>query len=389
MSASLIRDWAASTPEMLAVFGDEALVGAALAFETALARALAAEGLLSEAAADVIAEACAMPLADAATLAREAAHAGTLAIPLVRRIRARVAASHPEFADAVHRGATSQDVADTALMMMSREAGELVDADLRRLRSALAGLTRRHVATPMLGRTLLQGAMPITFGLKTAGWMLGVEEARARFARELEEALRLQLGGAAGTLAGLCGRGTAISKRMGAALGLAPAITPWHSRRDAVAGLGCALALVTCAVGKIARDISLLSQGEVGEVREPRVDGRGGSSAMAHKRNPTGCQVALSAAIRAPGLAATLLSAMPQEHERGLGGWQAEGPVIVDLFELAHGAIGAMAPVVEGLEVSVAAMARNLAKAGVGSDTGESEGLARRALAAIAAAEAA
>jgi 3-carboxy-cis,cis-muconate cycloisomerase len=389
VSASLIRDWAASTPEMLAVFGDEALIRASLAFETALARALAAEGLIPNAAAEVIAEACATPPADAATLAREAAHAGTLAIPLVRRIRARVAASHPEFADAVHRGATSQDVADTALMMMSREAGELVDADLRRLRSALAGLTRRHVATPMLGRTLLQGAMPITFGLKTAGWMLGVEEARARFARELEEALRLQLGGAAGTLAGLCGRGTAISKRMGAALGLAPAITPWHSRRDAVAGLGCALALVTCGVAKIARDISLLSQGEVGEVREPRVEGRGGSSAMAHKRNPTGCQVALSAAIRAPGLAATLLSAMPQEHERGLGGWQAEGPVIVDLFELAHGAIGAMAPVVERLEVSEAAMARNLAWAGVGSDTGESEALARRALAAIAATEAA
>jgi 3-carboxy-cis,cis-muconate cycloisomerase len=374
---------------MLAIFGDESLIAAALAFETALARALAAESLIPKAAADAIVEACATRLADAATLADEAAHAGTLAIPLVRRIRARVAESHPEYADAVHRGATSQDVADTALMLMSREAGKLVDADLRRLRRALAELTRRHAATPMLGRTLLQGAMPITFGLKTAGWMLGVEEARTRFAREREDALRLQLGGAAGTLAGLGGRGTAIAKRMGAALGLAPAITPWHSRRDAVAGLGCALALVTCAVGKIARDVSLLSQWEVDEAREPRVKGRGGSSTMPHKRNPTGCQIALSAAIRAPGLAATLLVALPQEHERGLGGWQAEGPVVVELFELAHGAIVAMAPVVEGLEVSEARMARNLAAAAVGSDTGESEALARRALAAIAAVEAA
>ncbi|HLZ82613.1 MAG TPA: 3-carboxy-cis,cis-muconate cycloisomerase [Caulobacteraceae bacterium] len=388
MSASLIRDWAATTPEMLAAFGDEALIGAALAFEIALARAMAAEGLIPAAAADAIAEACATPPGDAANLAREAAHAGALAIPLVRRIRARVADAHPEFADAVHRGATSQDVADTALMLMSREAGKHVDADLLRLRTALAGLTRRHAATPMLGRTLMQPAMPITFGLKTAGWMLGVEESRARFARERDAALRLQLGGPAGTLAGFRGRGTAVSKRMAAALGLAPAITPWHSRRDTVAGLGCALALVTCAVGKIARDISLLSQAEVGEAREPRVEGRGGSSSMAHKRNPTGCQVALSAAIRAPGLASTLLSAMPQEHERGLGGWQAEGPVLVELFELAHGAISAMAAVIGGLEVSERAMARNLAAAGVGSDTGEAEALAHRALAAIAATEA-
>ena len=384
--SSLIRDQARSTPEMLAAFGDEALIAASLAFETALGRALAAEGLISAAAGEAIAEACASPPADVATLAREAAHAGTLAIPLVKRLRARVAKSHPEFADAVHRGATSQDVADTALILMSRNAGELVDADLRRLVSSLAELTRRHAATPMLGRTLMQSAMPITFGLKTAGWMLGVEEARARFARERDEALRLQFGGPAGTLGGLGGRGTPIAKRLAASLGLAPAITPWHSRRDTVAGLGCALALVTCGVGKIARDVSLLSQGEVGEAREPRVEGRGGSSAMAHKRNPTGCQIALSAAIRAPGLAATLLSAMPAEHERGLGGWQTEGPVLVDLFELAHGAICAMATVIEGLEVSEAAMARNLAAAEVGSDTGESEALARRALAAVGAA---
>ena len=388
MSVSLIRDWAASTPEMIAAFGDEALIAAALAFEAALAGALAAEGLIPPAAAEAIAEACATPPTDAVTLAREAAHAGTLAIPLVRRIRERVAENHPEFAEAVHRGATSQDVEDTALMMMSRVAGEYIDADLRRLRGALEDLTRLHAATPMLGRTLLQAAMPITFGLKTAGWMLGVEEARARFARERDDALRLQIGGAAGTLASLGGRGGAIAKRMGAALGLAPAITPWHSRRDAVAGLGCALALVTCGVGKIARDVSLLSQGEVGEAREPRVEGRGGSSAMPHKRNPTGCRVALSAAIRTPGLASSLLSAMPQEHERGLGGWQAEGPVLAELFELTHGAIRAMAEVIEGLEVSEAAMARNLAAAGVGLDTAESEALARRALAAVAAAEA-
>jgi len=372
---------------MVATFGDDALIAAALAFEAALARALAAEGLISAAAADAIAAACATPLADPATLAREAAHAGTLAIPLVRRLRERVAERHPEVAAAVHRGATSQDVADTALMLMSGAAGDLIEAEVRRLLHALAALTRRHAATPMLGRTLLQGAAPITFGLKTAGWMLGLEAGRSRFARERVDALRLQFGGASGTLAGLDGRGTAIADRMAADLGLAPAVIPWHARREGLAALGAALALVVGAVGKIARDISLLAQGEVAEAREPQVTGRGGSSVMAHKRNPTGCQVALSAAIRAPGLAATLLAALPQEHERGLGGWQAEAPVLAELFELAHGALRALAPVIEGLEVDEAAMARNLAAAGVGFDTGESEALVRRALSALGKAE--
>jgi 3-carboxy-cis,cis-muconate cycloisomerase len=385
--SSLIRDLAASTPEMLETFGDQALIAAAEAFEVALARALAAEGLILPAAAEAIAEACATPLADAAILAREAAHAGTLAIPLVRRLRERVAAGHPQFADAAHRGATSQDVADTALMLASRAGAELIEAGLQRLLRGLAVLSRRHAATPMLGRTLLQGAAPITFGLKTAGWMLGVEEARVRFAAERAAALRLQFGGASGTLAGLGGRGTAVADRMAAALGLAPAVTPWHSRREAVAALGAALAIVTGAVGKIARDVSLLSQDEVAEAREPKVEGRGGSSAMAHKRNPTGCQVALSAAVRAPGLAATLLAALPQEHERGLGGWQAEGAVLAELFGVAHGAISAIAPVIEGLEVDEASMRRNLAAAGVGADTGESEALVMRALNAVGAAE--
>jgi len=372
---------------MVATFGDDALIAAALAFEAALARALAAEGLISAAAADAIAAACATPLADPATLAREAAHAGTLAIPLVRRLRERVAERHPEVAAAVHRGATSQDVADTALMLMSGAAGDLIEAEVRRLLHALAALTRRHAATPMLGRTLLQGAAPITFGLKTAGWMLGLEAGRSRFARERVDALRLQFGGASGTLAGLDGRGTAIADRMAADLGLAPAVIPWHARREALAALGAALALVVGAVGKMARDISLLAQGEVAEAREPEIAGRGGSSVMAHKRNPTGCQVALSAAIRAPGLAATLLAALPQEHERGLGGWQAEAPVLAELFELAHGALRALAPVIEGLEVDEAAMARNLAAAGVGFDSGESEALVRRALAVVGKAE--
>jgi 3-carboxy-cis,cis-muconate cycloisomerase len=175
----------------------------------------------------------------------------------------------------------------------------------------------------------------------------------------------------------------AVAARVAERVGLGLPRLPWHARREAMAGLGAALAILTGAAGKMARDLSLLAQGEVAEAFEPRVAGRGGSSAMAHKRNPTGCQVALSAALRAPGLAATLLAGLPQEHERGLGGWQAEGPVISDIFILAHGAVAAMAEVAEGMEVDTAAMARNLAAAGVGADTGASALLVQRALAAL------
>jgi 3-carboxy-cis,cis-muconate cycloisomerase len=233
----------------------------------------------------------------------------------------------------------------------------------------------------MLGRTLMQAAQPITFGLKASQWLLAVDEASGRLNREQAGALVLQFGGAVGALAGLSGKGQAVAERLAADLGLAVAPLSWHARRNTVAGLGCALAIVTAALGKIARDIALLAQTEVAEAFEPRVAGRGGSSIMAHKRNPTGCQVALSAALRAPGLAATLLIALPQEHERSLGGWQAEGPVLAELFQLAHGAAAAMAPVIEGLEVDTSAMARNLASADVGDDIGDAEAMVARALA--------
>lgn len=374
---SLLRDRPASTPEMLAVFGDEALLKAALAFEAQLALAQGELGLIPQADAEAIAAACAQSF-DIAELAEAAAHAGTLAIPLVERLRARVSPS--EAAARVHKGATSQDLADTALMLQARDGAVLVRRDAARLAVALAALARAHKATPMLGRTLLQAALPITFGLKVSTWLSGVSAASDRFERETS-AIRLQFGGATGSRAGLGGQGGALAEQLGARLGLAPAL-PWHAERQGLAGLASSLAILTGAVGKIAGDIALMAQVEVGEAFEPRQAGRGGSSAMAHKRNPTGCQVALSAAIRAPHLAATIVSALPQQHERGLGGWQAEAPVLADLFQLAHGALAAMLTVVEGLEVDTARMAANLAAAQVGTDTGESQALVDQALAA-------
>jgi 3-carboxy-cis,cis-muconate cycloisomerase len=375
---SLIRDLAASTQQMLEAFGDEALLAAALAFERELAAAEAAEGLLTAEEADAIAAACA-DLPDIDALARAAAHAGTLAIPLVAELRARLA-DQPAVAAKVHLGATSQDLADTALMLQAKAGLALVARDTDRLLAALAALAERHAKTPMLGRTLLQPARPITFGLKAAGGLLDVDAASRRLAREADAALRLQFGGAAGALDGLQGKALAVSSRLADRLGLAAPAVPWHARREGIAGLGTALAILTGALGKLALDIALLAQGEVAEAFEPRTEGRGGSSVMAHKRNPTGCQIARSAALRAPHLTATLLSALPQEHERGLGGWQAEGPVLAELFCVAHGALVAMAEVAEGLEVDTQRMAANLVAAQVGDDVGEAPALVARAL---------
>jgi 3-carboxy-cis,cis-muconate cycloisomerase len=376
--SSLIRARAASTAEMLTAFDDAALVRAALAFERELARAEAAEGLLTAAEAEAVAAACDAP-PDFEALAEEAAHAGTLAIPLVAALRARLA-GNPAAAK-VHLGVTSQDVADTALMLQARDGLMLIRRDGARLTAALRQLAQVHAATPMLGRTLLQPARPITFGLKLAGWLLAVDTALARLDREAQHALALQFGGAAGTLDGLGGKALAVAERLAAALDLKLPALPWHARREAIAGLGGALSILTGVLGKIAGDLALLAQAEVGEVFEPKIAGRGGSSAMAYKRNPTGCQVARSAALRAPNLAATLLAALPQEHERGLGGWQAEGPVLAELFCLTHGALAAMAEVAEGLEVHPERMAQNLRAAGVGEDVGEAVALVRRGIA--------
>jgi 3-carboxy-cis,cis-muconate cycloisomerase len=372
--ASLIRARVATTPQMLQAFGDEALIAGALAFEAGLARAQAREGLIPAAAAEAIAAACREP-PDVAWLAEAAAHAGAMAIPMVEELRRRVQDRDPAAAPMVHRGATSQDVADTALMLQAKAGLSLIEADVGRITGALRRLAEAHAATPMLARTLLQPAQLITFGLKAAQWRLGVADAVARLRRESVAALRLQLGGPAGVLVGFEGRGPAVAKALAQELGLGVAPASSHARRDAVAGLGAALAILVGALAKIARDVALMAQAEVAEAFEPLVEGRGGSSAMAHKRNPTGCQVTLSAAVRAPQLAATLMSAMPGEHERGLGGWQAEGPVLEELFLLAAGAARTMAEVAEGLDVRPDAMARNLGSARVAGETAEAEAL--------------
>jgi 3-carboxy-cis,cis-muconate cycloisomerase len=364
----LLRTRPATTPAMLALFDDATTLAHALAFETELAKAQATQGLIGNKVAETIARACDECTINPAELANEAALAGTLAIPLVKRLRV---ALKGDAADALHKGATSQDVADTVLMLQAAEAADLLLTDLNRIAVALATIAERHAGTAAVGRTLLQDALPVGFGLRIAHWYAGIDDAAHRLRIEISTNAKIQFGGAAGTRAGLDGKGAAIAACMAGALGLAPGV-PWHSRRGGISAIAVALGIVIGALGKMARDVALLSQNTVGEAREPAVPGRGGSSAMAHKRNPTGCQVALSAAIRAPGLVAGILAGLPAEEERGLGGWQAEGPALSELFLLTAGSADAMATVAEGLEVDEEAIARNLAAAGIGDDIGES-----------------
>jgi 3-carboxy-cis,cis-muconate cycloisomerase len=340
-------------------FSADARLQAMLDVEAALAEAEAALGVIPNAAATAIRAAARVSLFDTAAIAAEARHAGNLAIPLVQHLTSRVAAEDAVAARYVHWGATSQDIIDTGLVLQLRASVPSIVRDLQRAAEAAAGHARRHVDTPMPGRTWLQQATPTTFGLKAAGWLDALSRVQHALEAALAQALVLQFGGASGTLAALGTRGLAVAEALGARLKLSVPMLPWHAHRDRLAGLACALGVATGTLGKIARDLALLAQTEVGEAHERPADA-GGSSTMPHKRNPVRAAVALAAAIRAPGLVATILSAMPQEHERGLGGWQAEWDAIPELVGVTGDAARAVAEALEGLVVDAARMRANL-----------------------------
>jgi 3-carboxy-cis,cis-muconate cycloisomerase len=339
---------------------DEARLQAMLDFEAALAEAEAAAGVVPASCVAPIRAAARADLYDAGAIARDAARAGNLAIPLVAQLTRRVAAADEDAARYVHWGATSQDTIDTGLVLQLRAAVPRILRHLLRGAAAVAAHAERHAGTPMAGRTWLQQATPITFGLKAAGWLDALQRVHDRLAAALGDALVLQFGGASGTLAALGTDGPAVAEALGAALGLRVPDLPWHAQRDRLAHLAGALGAATGVLGKIARDLALLAQTEVGEAWERPEAGRGGSSAMPHKRNPVGAAVALAAAARAPGLVATVLGAMPQEHERALGGWQAEWEALPQLVLTASGAARAAADALETLVVDPARMRANL-----------------------------
>ena len=355
MSAHRLIDALATSDAVLDAFSDTAVLQAMLDFEVALARVEARAGLIPVSAADAVAIAAQVDAFDAVTIAREARRSATVSIPFVAALTARVRAESPESAGYVHWGATSQDVADTALVLLLARVRPVLAAEHARLSASLRRLSDTHASTIMLGRTLMQPATPITFGLKAAVWYSTAAHGWTRLAQALDDAATVQFGGAAGTLAVLGDAGPAIGRALAHELGLHSSL-PWHTDRGGLAAVVSACGIYTGALGKIARDITLLSQSEVGEVAAAG----GGSSTMPHKQNPAGCAIALAAATRLPGIVAGFLAGLPQEHERAAGGWQAEWSSVSAAIETTGAALAAMAATTEALQVFPDRMRANL-----------------------------
>ncbi|CAN5689300.1 3-carboxy-cis,cis-muconate cycloisomerase [soil metagenome] len=349
-----------STPEMQALFDADSVVQAMLDFESSLIRAQALEGIVPASAAEVIAATCNLASVDVDAIVAASGRAGSVAIPLVKALTEAVKLKSAEAARYVHWGSTSQDVIDTAMVLVTRRAFALVEADLSALTTSLLKLADTHESTPLLARTLMQPAQVISFGFKAISWIAPLVRTHERLREASRRALQLQLGGAVGTLAIMGDKGNAVARRMGLDLDLAVPPGPWHTQRDEWVSFGCEVGVLCGALGKIAKDISLLAQGEIGEVAEPSGGGRGGSSAMPHKRNPVSSMVGIAAATRAPHRVAALLAAMPQEHERGLGNWQAELAEWAGLWISAHGSVKALADAAAGLQVDAAHMRTNI-----------------------------
>ncbi|MBU6956253.1 3-carboxy-cis,cis-muconate cycloisomerase [Pseudomonas sp. CVAP len=345
---------------MREVFSDQGRVQAMLDFEAALARAEARVGLIPASAVAPIEAACRAEHYDFAALGEAIAIAGNSAIPLVKALGKQIAAHDQDAERYVHLGATSQDVMDTGLVLQVRQALHLIDSDLARLGEVLAIQARRHVLTPLAGRTWLQHATPVTLGMKIAGWLGAVTRSRQRLHALKPRLLVLQFGGASGTLAALGEQAMPIAEALAQELQLTLPEQPWHTQRDRLVEFGAALGLIAGSLGKLGRDISLLMQTEAAEAFEPSAPGKGGSSTMPHKRNPVGAAVLIGAATRVPGLLSTLFSAMPQEHERSLGLWHAEWETLPEICCLVSGALQQALLITEGLEVDAERMAQNL-----------------------------
>jgi 3-carboxy-cis,cis-muconate cycloisomerase len=349
-----------SSAAMRAICDDVAILQNMLDFEAALARAEAAAGIIPGSAAGPIAQACKAEAFDRDALAEAATKSGNLAIPLVKALTAAVAKLDAEAARYVHWGATSQDVIDSAFMLTLRAATDALLADLDRAITGFAAQAKKHRHTAMVGRTWLQHALPMPFGLKLAEYAAALNRSRARLRRLRQETLALQFGGAAGTLAALGKHGWLVAENLACELDLPLPEAPWHTHRDRLAEAASVMAIIAGSCGKIARDVSLLMQTDVGEAFEPAGEGRGGSSTMPHKRNPVAAATALAAATMAPNLAATIFAAQVQDHERSAGPWHAEWPTLPSLLLVTSGGLAAIVDIAEGLEVDAVRMRANL-----------------------------
>ena len=349
-----------STPEMTRVFSPVEQLRAMTRFEWALSCALESNGRGEAGSGAVLGQLLNADFVDMGALSHEAKDAGNVAIPFVRQLTAAVRARSESAARSVHLGATSQDVLDTALVLQMREALALLEAGLEQLDEALLDEVRKHRDTVMLGRTWLQPGPPITLGLKLAGVLAGMRRDRERIRAEAKRAMVIQFGGAVGTLASLGNAGGAISADLARHLDLPEPELPWHTQRDTLVAMVQVLAILTGTLAKFGRDIALMMQAEVSEASEGAGDGRGGSSTMPHKRNPVASAALVAIHAKMPGLAATMLHAMPQEHERGPGFWQAEWETVPEAFRLASASIGYAIEIAKGLKVDAGRMQANI-----------------------------
>jgi 3-carboxy-cis,cis-muconate cycloisomerase len=344
------------TDPMRAVFDDRSFVMRMVAVEAALARVQGRLGVIPIEAAAAIDKAAASLEPDLAKLALSTAKVGVPVVGVVAQLRAASGAA----SGSVHWGATTQDIMDTALVLQLQDAMVLLEADLARCIAALALLADKHRASVMPGRTHLQHALPITFGLKAASWLQPLLGHAERLAQLRPRVLRVQFGGAVGTLASLGTEGVVVMEALAAELGLAAPPAPWHTARDGVAELACYLGLLAGSLGKIATDVVLQAQSEVGELAEPHEAGRGGSSTMPQKRNPISSEYILSACRGVQALVPLMLGAMLQDHERATGPWQSEMLALPQACTLAHGALVRTRALLEGLQVDPAKMRANI-----------------------------
>jgi 3-carboxy-cis,cis-muconate cycloisomerase len=345
---------------MLDAVSDAAWVQAMLDVEAALARVESRLGIIPISAADAIVAHCQVAEFDIAELGRKAVDAANPVVPLVSALRARVPKDAASF---VHYGATSQDILDTAMMLIARRALDLILQDLARAAATTAALADRHRSTVMAARTLLQQALVTTFGVKAAGWLASIIESRAMLASMHNHRLALQFGGAVGTLAALSDRGPEVARALAAELGLWEPLMPWHTARARVVELGSALAIASGVAGKVALDVILLAQTEVGEV-SLRSSGRGGSSTLPQKQNPVNAVEILAAVRGVNAQVAGLLGTMLQEHERAAGAWQSEWPAVCNALRLTGGAASRLADILEEIEVDTERMRQNLGLSG-------------------------
>jgi len=349
-----------STPQMQQLFSPVAIVQAMMDFEAALARAEARCGVIPHGAAQAISSLCRAELYDVTALVAASNSAGSLAIPLVRKLSETVALFDPAAAAYVHWGSTSQDVIDTAMVLQTRRALQLIESDLLALAGHLLDLADNYPATPLLARTLMQPAAVSSLRARACHWVLPLIRCAQALRQAGDAALQLQFGGAVGTLATLGEQADAVTAALAEELRLPAPAVPWHTQRDRWVRLGAELGVLCGSVGKLAQDLALLAQPELGEMAETSEAGRGGSSAMPHKRNPVFCMQALAAARRAPQRVAGLLACMTQEHERGLGNWQAELAEWSGLLLSVHGAVQSMAQALAAPRVDAARMRANI-----------------------------